>query len=97
MFFYWGYVLIGGLHRRSSYYWLCNVLEQYCPVQWEYGRLNIGYTIMSKRKISKLIANELVGFSSKVQLRNLLIFTLRNVQPMLGRIVILIFIKSVLV
>jgi len=41
--------------RRSSYYWLCNVLEQYCPVQWEYGRLNLAYTIMSKRKIAKLI------------------------------------------
>ena len=48
-------------NRRSSYYWLCNVLEQYCPVQWEYGRLNIGYTIMSKRKIAKLIAEGLVA------------------------------------
>jgi len=48
-------------NRRSSYYWLCNVLEQYCPVQWEYGRLNIGYTIMSKRKIAKLIAGGLVA------------------------------------
>jgi len=47
--------------RRSSYYWLCNVLEQYCPVQWEYGRLNIGYTIMSKRKITKLISEGLVA------------------------------------
>ena len=47
--------------RRSSYYWLCNVLEIYCPVQWEYGRLNIGYNIMSKRKIAKLIAEGLVA------------------------------------
>ena len=47
--------------RRSSYYWLCNILEIYCPVQWEYGRLNIGYNIMSKRKIAKLISEGLVA------------------------------------
>lgn len=41
--------------RRSSYYWLCNALNVYCPVQWEYGRLNVGYTVVSKRKIAKLI------------------------------------------
>lgn len=42
-------------HRRSSYYWLCNAVETYCPVQWEYGRLNMNYTVVSKRKIAKLI------------------------------------------
>ncbi|KAL4708789.1 hypothetical protein ACJJTC_011753 [Scirpophaga incertulas] len=41
--------------RRSSYYWLCNALGIYCPVQWEYGRLNVNYTVVSKRKIAKLI------------------------------------------
>lgn len=41
--------------RRSSYYWLCNSLDIYCPVQWEYGRLNLSYTVVSKRKIAKLI------------------------------------------
>ncbi|UYV61121.1 QARS [Cordylochernes scorpioides] len=41
--------------RRSSYYWLCNALDIYCPVQWEYGRLNLNYTVVSKRKIGKLI------------------------------------------
>ena len=41
--------------RRSSYYWLCNALDVYCPVQWEYGRLNLNYTVVSKRKIAKLI------------------------------------------
>ncbi|XP_045465828.1 probable glutamine--tRNA ligase [Harmonia axyridis] len=41
--------------RRSSYYWLCNALDIYCPVQWEYGRLNVNYTVVSKRKIAKLI------------------------------------------
>lgn len=46
--------------RRSSYYWLCNVLKIYCPVQWEYGRLNIYYTVISKRKIGKLIEEKIV-------------------------------------
>ena len=32
--------------RRSSYYWLCNAVDYYCPVQWEYGRLNIEYTLV---------------------------------------------------
>lgn len=46
--------------RRSSYYWLCNVLDIYCPVQWEYGRLNLSYTVVSKRKIGKLINEGIV-------------------------------------
>nr|XP_056709605.1 glutamine--tRNA ligase [Euleptes europaea] len=41
--------------RRSSYYWLCNALDVYCPVQWEYGRLNLLYTVVSKRKIIRLV------------------------------------------
>ncbi|KOC59075.1 putative glutamine--tRNA ligase [Habropoda laboriosa] len=47
--------------RRSSYYWLCNALDIYCPVQWEYGRLNVNYTVVSKRKISKLIEEGIVS------------------------------------
>ncbi|XP_045459617.1 probable glutamine--tRNA ligase [Melitaea cinxia] len=47
--------------RRSSYYWLCNVLDIYCPVQWEYGRLNVNYTVVSKRKIGKLIEHGIVN------------------------------------
>lgn len=47
--------------RRSSYYWLCNALGIYCPVQWEYGRLNVNYTVVSKRKIGKLISEGIVN------------------------------------
>ncbi|XP_040071974.2 glutamine--tRNA ligase [Ixodes scapularis] len=46
--------------RRSSYYWLCNAVDVYCPVQWEYGRLNLNYTVVSKRKIGKLIEEGVV-------------------------------------
>ena len=41
--------------RRSAYYWLCNALDLYCPVQWEYGRLNLNHTVVSKRKLMRLI------------------------------------------
>ncbi|XP_032666418.1 probable glutamine--tRNA ligase [Odontomachus brunneus] len=47
--------------RRSSYYWLCNALDIYCPVQWEYGRMNVNYTVVSKRKIAKLIQEGIVS------------------------------------
>lgn len=46
--------------RRSSYYWLCNAVDIYCPVQWEYGRLAMNYTVVSKRKIAKLIDEGIV-------------------------------------
>eukprot|EP01134_Creolimax_fragrantissima_P007841 CFRG7841T1 len=45
---------------RVSYYWLCNALDMYCPVQWEYARLNLTNTILSKRKVLKLIAEGVV-------------------------------------
>lgn len=48
--------------RRSSYYWLCNAVDIYCPVQWEYGRLNLHYTVVSKRKIAKLIQHNIVRY-----------------------------------
>ncbi|KAI5949591.1 GLN4 [Candida jiufengensis] len=40
---------------RESYEWLCDALKVYRPAQREYGRLNLTGTIMSKRKIAKLV------------------------------------------
>lgn len=40
---------------RESYEWLCDVLHVYRPAQREYGRLNITGTVLSKRKIAKLV------------------------------------------
>ncbi|KAL1914930.1 uncharacterized protein VTP21DRAFT_7846 [Calcarisporiella thermophila] len=40
---------------RESYYWLCDALEVYKPVQWEFGRLNVTNTVLSKRKVLKLV------------------------------------------
>ncbi|KAA0198409.1 hypothetical protein HAZT_HAZT006611, partial [Hyalella azteca] len=39
---------------------MCNALNIYCPVQWEYGRLNMHHTVVSKRKIAKLIEHGIV-------------------------------------
>lgn len=46
---------------RESYYWLVDALELYKPVQWEYGRLNLAYTVMSKRKLKKLVEEKYVS------------------------------------
>lgn len=41
---------------RVSYEWLNNELDVYKPMQREYGRLSVSGTILSKRKISKLVS-----------------------------------------
>lgn len=51
--------------RRSSYYWLCNVLGIYCPVQWEFSRLNVGHTLLSKRKIQKLLEESVIKWEPR--------------------------------
>mmetsp|Transcript_551 Transcript_551/g.1641 ORF Transcript_551/g.1641 Transcript_551/m.1641 type:complete len:812 (+) Transcript_551:162-2597(+) len=41
--------------RRTSYYWLLEVLGMYKPVEWEYSRLNMANAVMSKRKLLQLV------------------------------------------
>jgi len=41
--------------RRESYNWLLDALDLYKPVVWEYGRLQLSYTILSKRKLIQLV------------------------------------------
>ncbi|KAB0397002.1 hypothetical protein E2I00_000584, partial [Balaenoptera physalus] len=53
---WWPVLTLPSHPRRSSYFWLCNALDVYCPVQWEYGRLNLHYAVVSKRKILQLVA-----------------------------------------
>lgn len=43
------------LQSRVSYEWLCDAVRVYKPMQREYGRLNVTGTIMSKRKLAKLV------------------------------------------
>ena len=67
--------------RRSSYYWLCNILDVYCPVQWEYGRLNLNYTVVSKRKIGKLITEGIVRDWDDPRLYTLTALRRRGIPP----------------
>lgn len=41
--------------RQESYGWLLDQLEMYKPVQWEFSRLNISNTVLSKRKLLPLL------------------------------------------
>ncbi|KAG8527127.1 uncharacterized protein KY384_008556 [Bacidia gigantensis] len=45
---------------RVSYEWLNNQLVDFKPMQREYGRLNVTGTVLSKRKIKKLITKGIV-------------------------------------
>ncbi|VDK74853.1 unnamed protein product [Litomosoides sigmodontis] len=67
--------------RRSSYYWLCNSLDIYCPVQWEYGRLNMNYSVVSKRKIKALIDNKIVSDWDDPRLFTLTALRRRGIPP----------------
>lgn len=45
---------------RESYEWLCDQVHVFRPAQREYGRLNITGTVLSKRKIAKLVDQNFV-------------------------------------
>ncbi|XP_015895647.1 glutamine--tRNA ligase [Ziziphus jujuba] len=46
--------------RRASYYWLLHSLGLYQPYVWEYSRLNVSNTVMSKRKLNRLVTEKWV-------------------------------------
>jgi glutaminyl-tRNA synthetase len=48
-------------NRRESYYWLLKALDLYRPMVWEYSRLNLTYTVLSKRKLEKLVNEKYVS------------------------------------
>lgn len=45
---------------REAYYWVCDAVPVYKPVQWEYSRLNITQTVTSKRKLQRLVEGGLI-------------------------------------
>ncbi|AET38639.1 glutamine--tRNA ligase Ecym_3135 [Eremothecium cymbalariae DBVPG len=45
---------------RESYEWLCDQVHVFRPAQREYGRLNITGTVLSKRKIARLVNEKYV-------------------------------------
>lgn len=66
---------------RQSYEWLCDALDIYKPAQREYGRLNITGTIMSKRKIARLVKDKYVSDWDDPRLFTLVAIRRRGVPP----------------
>lgn len=69
------------VQSRISYEWLCDALEIYKPAQREYGRLNLQGTIMSKRKIEKLVTEGHVRDWNDPRLYTLVALRRRGVPP----------------
>uniref|UniRef100_A0A7S1PGD6 glutamine--tRNA ligase n=1 Tax=Percolomonas cosmopolitus TaxID=63605 RepID=A0A7S1PGD6_9EUKA len=46
--------------RRDSYYWLLAALDLYRPHVWEFSRLNVSTSLLSKRKINMLVSKKIV-------------------------------------
>ncbi|KAJ7186724.1 glutamine-tRNA ligase [Mycena filopes] len=66
---------------RQSYEWLCHALEVYTPRQYEYGRLNLTHTVMSKRRLHALIHDGRVGGWDDIRLPTLVALRRRGVPP----------------
>jgi len=50
--------------RREPYYWILNKLDLYRPSVFEMSRLNLTYTVLSKRRLIKLVdAGEVHGWT----------------------------------
>lgn len=48
-------------NHRPLYDWFCEALDIYHPRQIEFARLNLTYTVMSKRKLLQLVEEKLVS------------------------------------
>ncbi|KAI4160687.1 MAG: hypothetical protein LQ342_005526 [Letrouitia transgressa] len=66
---------------RVSYEWLCDAVKVYKPMQREYGRLNITGTVLSKRKILKLVEDGIVHGWDDPRLYTLIALRRRGVPP----------------
>ncbi|ETN43426.1 glutamine-tRNA ligase [Cyphellophora europaea CBS 101466] len=67
---------------RESYEWLNNTVDvPHKPMQREYGRLNIGGTVLSKRKIKKLVDDKYVSGWDDPRLYTLVALRRRGVPP----------------
>jgi glutaminyl-tRNA synthetase len=69
------------INSRTSYEWLNSTLGVYEPMQREFGRLNITGTVLSKRKIEKLVAEGIVRDWDDPRLYTLIGIRRRGVPP----------------
>ncbi|KAJ4424042.1 Glutaminyl-tRNA synthetase [Gnomoniopsis sp. IMI 355080] len=66
---------------RVSYEWLNKTLGVYEPMQREYGRLSLSGTVLSKRKILKLVTDKIVRGWDDPRLYTLMAIKRRGVPP----------------
>lgn len=66
---------------RESYDWLIDRLELYKPMQREYGRLSLAGTVLSKRKLLKLVQDGHVRGWNDPRLYTLISLRRRGVPP----------------
>ncbi|KAL9645842.1 hypothetical protein ABK040_003574 [Willaertia magna] len=46
--------------RNEQYYWICDALKIRKPILYDFSRLNFEHTVMSKRKLTKLVESGVV-------------------------------------
>ncbi|KAI1471025.1 glutaminyl-tRNA synthetase [Daldinia caldariorum] len=73
--------IVNKVQSRVSYEWLNKTLGVYEPMQREYGRLSISGTILSKRKILKLVTEKIVRGWNDPRLYTLIGIKRRGVPP----------------
>ncbi|KAL8687585.1 MAG: hypothetical protein Q9218_006289 [Villophora microphyllina] len=66
---------------RVSYEWLCDAVDIYKPMQREYGRLNLTGTVLSKRKLLKLVEEKYVRGWDDPRLYTLIALRRRGIPP----------------
>lgn len=66
---------------RESYEWLCDAVQVYKPAQREFGRLNLVGSVMSKRKLLKLVEGGYVRGWDDPRLYTLVALRRRGVPP----------------
>lgn len=69
------------VQSRVSYEWLNRTLDVYEPMQREYGRLNIQGTLLSKRKIMKMVEEGIVRGWDDPRLYTLIAIKRRGIPP----------------
>jgi len=67
--------------RRDLYYWTLQALDIYRPFVWEFSRLNITHSVMSKRLLQSLLDDHLLNDWDDPRLFTLLGLKRRGVRP----------------
>lgn len=67
--------------RHESYDWLVDMLSLYRPVVWEYSRLNLTNTVLSKRKLIQLVKQGYVRGWDDPRMTTLVAFRRKGYTP----------------